>query len=432
MKKRILVISLTLVLGLSLCVWLPVNAQEQTTVRLWSQWGGRAHREFQELIEKYNNTEGKLKGVKVKIEIIPDEFHEQVMKMMSARLTDTEPDIYHPNQTAIPYIVGHGLLTEPSEEIQQYVRDNYYPPIVNMSEFNGVIYGYPTESQAMALVYNAEMFEEAGLDPSRGPRTWSELREYARKLTVYEGGRKVRCGFVFPTKFPEAMLTQHVAMFWGMGEELFDVGKSRTNIASEKGIQLMDLLTNMAADDSTNVGWMEWFSTYLEEKGAMLTMDAWYMIHGIVFEGEPGLKEKTRADYIPTPTGKNFASMIRQFLFCVPKGAKHQEEAWDFLKWLNEKPETRMVKFLTENLGHLPSHKGIPLSPQYTEEMEEGYRKAIEVSRPMPKLGGYEEIMAIVDQEKEAALTQKKTPEQACKDAEKRINEVLEELPAYE
>ena len=42
------------------------------------------------------------------------------------------------------------------------------------------------------------MFEEAGLDPEKPPKTWDELRDYARQLTVKEGDRITRAGFAFP------------------------------------------------------------------------------------------------------------------------------------------------------------------------------------------------------------------------------------------
>ena len=43
----------------------------------------------------------------------------------------------------------------------------------------GAIYTWPT----LYLIYRRDLFEEAGLDPKRGPRDWNELYEYAMKLS---------------------------------------------------------------------------------------------------------------------------------------------------------------------------------------------------------------------------------------------------------
>lgn len=48
---------------------------------------------------------------------------------------------------------------------------------------DGNIYGVPTGGYALGLVYNRKLFEAAGLDPNEPPRTWDEVREYAKKLT---------------------------------------------------------------------------------------------------------------------------------------------------------------------------------------------------------------------------------------------------------
>lgn len=48
------------------------------------------------------------------------------------------------------------------------------------------------------LIYNKEMFAESGLDPENPPKTWDEVREYAKILTKNGGGKKY--GFALPFK----------------------------------------------------------------------------------------------------------------------------------------------------------------------------------------------------------------------------------------
>jgi ABC-type sugar transport system permease subunit/ABC-type glycerol-3-phosphate transport system substrate-binding protein len=50
-------------------------------------------------------------------------------------------------------------------------------------------YVLPTQKCIRALIYRRDKFEQAGLDPDRPPRTWSEMEEYCLKLADPASGR---------------------------------------------------------------------------------------------------------------------------------------------------------------------------------------------------------------------------------------------------
>lgn len=45
------------------------------------------------------------------------------------------------------------------------------------------IYGIPVGGYSIGLIYNKVLFQQAGLDPNKPPKTWDELAQYAQKLT---------------------------------------------------------------------------------------------------------------------------------------------------------------------------------------------------------------------------------------------------------
>ena len=49
--------------------------------------------------------------------------------------------------------------------------------------YDGRQYAIPYDTDVRVLYYNKALFRQAGLDPDRPPKTWSEMREYSRKLT---------------------------------------------------------------------------------------------------------------------------------------------------------------------------------------------------------------------------------------------------------
>ena len=49
------------------------------------------------------------------------------------------------------------------------------------------LYGVPLDVYSVGLAYNRALFEAAGLDPEQGPKTWDEVREYAKKISAATG-----------------------------------------------------------------------------------------------------------------------------------------------------------------------------------------------------------------------------------------------------
>ncbi|WP_294181888.1 extracellular solute-binding protein [uncultured Schumannella sp.] len=55
------------------------------------------------------------------------------------------------------------------------------------SDDDGNVYGVPFTAYALGLVYNRDLFTQAGLDPDKPPTTWDELRDYAKQITEATG-----------------------------------------------------------------------------------------------------------------------------------------------------------------------------------------------------------------------------------------------------
>jgi ABC-type glycerol-3-phosphate transport system substrate-binding protein len=79
-------------------------------------------------------------------------------------------------------------------EITPYLDDfaaikNIKPELMKVySDDSGKVYGLPTQNYSMGLIYNRELFQRAGLDPNTPPKTWAEVREYAKKISALGNG----------------------------------------------------------------------------------------------------------------------------------------------------------------------------------------------------------------------------------------------------
>lgn len=75
-----------------------------------------------------------------------------------------------------------GFLQEFGPDDLGYSTNQYWPGAMKSVTWQGDIYGVPTNNETMALIWNANLFEEAGLDPDTGPATWDELVEFSKQI----------------------------------------------------------------------------------------------------------------------------------------------------------------------------------------------------------------------------------------------------------
>ena len=74
---------------------------------------------------------------------------------------------------------------------------NIIPSSLAWTAYEGKQYGLPFGQDTYALYYDVDAFKEAGLDPTKPPKTLDELWDYAAKLTkVDANGAVTRAGFI--------------------------------------------------------------------------------------------------------------------------------------------------------------------------------------------------------------------------------------------
>lgn len=101
------------------------------------------------------------------------------------------PDIFRYHASWVPMlkeelsVLPSGVMT--STEYQS----TFYPVASEMLNVQGQIVGIPLMYEGLALYYNTEIFSTAVVEP---PKTWTDLRTLASKLTVKAGSSVTRAG----------------------------------------------------------------------------------------------------------------------------------------------------------------------------------------------------------------------------------------------
>jgi multiple sugar transport system substrate-binding protein len=120
-------------------------------------------------------------------------------KLMAAINSGDVPDLIESDALAETYSLAAQGAFEPLDDAFKTVGidvSRINPAVLPLMKYDGVTYIFPHNTDTILLFYRTDLFEQAGLDPSKPPTTIAELDEYAQKLTVSSGRDVTRYGFI--------------------------------------------------------------------------------------------------------------------------------------------------------------------------------------------------------------------------------------------
>src|SRR5688572_29336710 len=164
---------LTLALGIACLACAPKKRE----VVFWEFFPAEVVQPLIDQFEKENP------GIKVRMEQLT--WQSGLEKITAAMAADNEPDLCEMGSTWMPRMLESGRLADWSAGVADL------KPALRGWELCSVgdaIYGVPWEVGTRALFYNKTLFARAGLDSTRPPETWSQLREASQRIHKLGGG----------------------------------------------------------------------------------------------------------------------------------------------------------------------------------------------------------------------------------------------------
>lgn len=119
-------------------------------------------------------------------------------KFLTAVAGGTGPDAAVQNRHTFLQFSAKGLYQDitPWFESSGLKKEDFTPVQLAESSWDGKLYGLPMFTDVRYFYWNTKHFEEAGLDPTKPPTTWTELEGFAEKLNQKDGDKMARYGFV--------------------------------------------------------------------------------------------------------------------------------------------------------------------------------------------------------------------------------------------
>ncbi len=271
-----------------------------------------------------------------------------VDKLAVAILSGNPPDVaYLAGFTVNVMKLSGGYLTPLNDLMgsEALERLDILPGPTEENAQAGVWYAIPFRTTSSGMYMNADLFGEAGLDPTKGPQDIQALDELADKLTLWgSDGSVERLGFAprgnnFAVGLP---------WMWAFGGEFFDYDSSLPTFTGRP--------ENLAA--------VEWIASYAEKYGPDVSAGsgnflnqrtAMHVNTSSFVAALQAAENKFNWRISPLPTIPNVDSFSIGFSLAagIPIGASHPEAAMEFILHLIE-PETN-VRFFQQT-GALPAN----------------------------------------------------------------------------
>jgi len=330
-------------------------------VLVW-HWMTDREKAFEVLAKRYKEET----GVDVQFELYaPSDVYRQ--KIRGAAYTKTLPDIYgilaEKKDFAAFIKAGHVFnLSDYMDADEGEWRRSLFRRAVSVNEFFenddfGVdpgVYGVPMDVMSIQILYNKDLFEKAGLDPEKPPKTWDEFLQAGRKLKaagitgLVSGWGEVWMVDCFASNYAYNI----------MGEAKYiDTVRGNVSYADPDWVKVFGLFKEMEDNHLLARGIVSMLNKYAEqmfanERAAFAFNGSWCVnvYHGMNPELNYGVM-------LPPQASSKFPLMIwggAGSSFMVNARSADKEEAVKFLRWITSKDQQA---FLARETRNLPSNK---------------------------------------------------------------------------
>lgn len=265
-------------------------------------------------------------------------FLEIERKFLTSIIGNVPPDIFEYFGPVAQWS-SRGALLPLNEYMERdgFDKSKFFEVLWDEVTWEGKIYAIPIGTACDAFYWNKEHFREAGLDPDRPPKTWSELEEYAEKLFVYDKeGNIKRAGYI-PGYWSAGNTPGFI--FWPMefDAEFLSPDGRKVNMTSDACVKSLEwegrLFQKLGGDKLIRMRSSFGYGTQQGFASKRLSM---------IVQKSSFIQELSKyapdiefgVSMLPVPDeGGHPGSTSGALWVGIPSGSQHPEEAWEYIKF---------------------------------------------------------------------------------------------------
>ncbi|MCW5936577.1 MAG: extracellular solute-binding protein [Fimbriimonadaceae bacterium] len=366
-------------------------------------------------------------------------------KLMTSLLAGDPPDVVYQDRFSVADWASRGAF----ESLESLVardrpdpaaprREDYVPAAWDEASWDGELYGVPIQCDTRALYWNRSRFREAGL-PDRPPATWDETLAVSRLLTG-----KGRYGFlplVGNSYFALFALQKQAPVLDG---ERCVLQNERSRAALEFMGEAYGLAGGYEASRTLSVTSGASPADAFSRGQVAMKIDGDWSLRRLLLAA-PDLDFGVAPPPMPADAKSGQArTWVGGFAYCIPRGARHREAAWDYIKFATStegrgiERRAQMASDAARGLptyprpsAHIPSNREAlaefnPKDARTASAVQTHFQLlAVAASRPRSAIG--QTIWQEQNRATEAFLAGKRNATEALADAQAQIQGALDE-----
>lgn len=320
--------------------------KDVVVVEYWEKWTGEEGRALKASVDEFNATVGKQKGIYVNLLSTSG----IVQKTLVATAGGVPPDLAGLWEANLAQLAALNAL-EPLDELAArhgITKAKYKKVFWDECHYDDKLYALVSTPYCYAMYYNTRIFREnadklraAGCDPNRPPTTMEELDRYAKALDdIAPDGTIRRTGFLpLEPGWDLSFFPYNFGGFW------WDADAKKFTFLDPAVVECFTWVQSYSkrlgkgavAEFRSTAG------SYDSPQNPFLSGTTAIVSQGTFFANTIQVQRPSLVgDYAvaPFPTAKpglKGVSSCTADILCIPKGAKHKEEAFEFIAWLNQR-----------------------------------------------------------------------------------------------
>ncbi len=376
------------------------KAASAKSLVIWESYNDEEHAIFMEIVDSFQQKT----GIKVEVQRIP--FNGMEQKLLTALASKTNPDIARVDYAFVATLATKNAAVPIDDSIAERLKDELVKAAFYSNYLDGKFYGIPDQTNCLALFYNKKIFAEKGI--ANPPRTWDEFIEIGKKITdekkgIYAFGMHNSLWWTFP-------------FFYAYGAKFLSDDMKKCLLDSPEAIAGFSLKVDLYRKHHIEAG--AW------QAGAVPPeMGFQNGKYAMILNGPWAVKTLKQAgidfgvSLIPAGPYGSATTVGGTNMVILNKNKK--DIAMKFLLYLVS-PEVQAM--WADRLFQIPVNTKSEPYLKNKSPIIRVFMEQMKYAVPRPPLPEYSEVEQIFNGEMALALSGKKTPEEALKDATKKVN----------
>lgn len=323
----------------------------------------------------------------------------------------------------VPEFADQGWLMSMEDMINEWdgedqLWDNMWPTV----EWEGERYGLPWYTDARLMLYNRDMFRDAGLDPDDPPETYEELVDAATTIRD-ELGDDVY-GYGVSGTATEHTTLGYMVFLASNGGQLLSDDLTEARFDSEEGIEALQQYTELSTEhdvspDPVSYHEDDYREFMAQDQVAMAIGGPWSF--PLIEEANPDIDYHLAVH----PYGESPGSVLGGWALVIPEAADNPEGAWEYAQYLTSYDS--WYYWIDQEGGPMPTRRDVAEDhPDFEDERWQNIFEVFPDATNRPAIPVWPEVSQQIQNMVQDVLLGEATPEEAARERAERVNEILD------